>query len=216
MGNNIPDSFYGSSVFRSGLSTFAYRAYCRARDSWIKQLMPPQDEVILDLGCSTGEALAAWAPQNFIVGFDRSASALKAARERGFVPVLGDLSLQPFRSGQFDRVVAMGIIGGADAPEPIIRLVRSLLRPDGGRALFAIAVYGGVRRFTRPLVQFLGIRNEMRHIPTVDECLQAFTTTGMRIESLATSPLFPRPVVEPSPSAETCRKAVYLFVEAVT
>jgi len=209
----IPESFYGSSLFRYRLSTFAYRAYCRARDTWLAELTAPRDATILDLGCSTGEALADWAGNNAVVGFDHSLSALHAARSRGFVPVCGRLSALPFAPGGFDVVSAMGIIGASDSPQPVMEDVCSLLR-DGGRALFAIAVYGGARRVTRPLVRMLRIKNEMRHIPSVDECRFALDRAGLEISTLATSPLFPSPEVTFSPSPRQCRGAVYLFVDA--
>ncbi len=210
----IPKGFYGSSFFLVTIPGLSYRNYCSARDAWLAALERPRGCRILDVGCSSGEALAPWTDDNWIVGLDREPSVLREAEGRGFAaPLVGELCALPLAENSFDVVVGLGIIGGREDPR---QDYRELLRPvrPGGRLLLAVAVFGGIRLVTRPLVKLLRVRHQMVTVPTLASVERDLGELGAVIDRLAVSSLYPRPSVVFDPGPWSRRTAVYAFIEA--
>jgi ubiquinone/menaquinone biosynthesis C-methylase UbiE len=211
---SIPKSFYGSNFILTRIPLLSYRAYRTARDGWLNALPPPDNLDILDIGCSTGEALEKWAPQNRLTGLDHEPSVLIAATQRGYTKtVVGDMLHLPFEPQTFDAAVAMGMIGSAQDPKDRLTEFNRILK-KGGKLYLAVAVYGGIRRITRKIVTLCRIKNQMVTIPTLAALEKDLSACGFSVDSLATSPLYPRAAVHFTPTDFDRKMAVYAFIVA--
>lgn len=120
-----------------------YRAFRRLTGSarvnreFVQRYVRPQSgEAILDLGCGPGDVFELM-PQVRYVGIDMSENYVAAARRRfgnraKFLS--GDLnSVEPGQLGNFDRVIAMGVMHHLSDDEVIamLRRIREFLKPDG-------------------------------------------------------------------------------------
>ncbi len=109
---------------------------------WIPTLMAalPRDLVVADLGCGTGEALAAFAPWvRRVIGVDREPAMLEAARARlgGHETVdlrEGVLEELPLRDGEVDVATCMLALLHVDQPERVISEMARVIKP-GGRGI---------------------------------------------------------------------------------
>lgn len=115
-------------------------------DRFIDLAELPEQGRVVDLGCGTGPALAAFArrfPQAHLTGFDRSEQALATARERlqshaGTVE-LGSVDLReklPLADGSVDAVVSSNLLECLPDPAQLLNEVWRVLRP-GGRAVLS-------------------------------------------------------------------------------
>lgn len=121
-----------------------------------------------DAGCGTGANLvlaSAWAQ---VIGVDRSAEALRFARERGMAPLAcGDVMQLPFADGRFDAVLSMDVLYHRAVPDTgaALREMRRILKP-GGLLFINVPAYEWLcsrhdqaihtgRRFTRREVRCL-------------------------------------------------------------
>jgi mycothiol synthase len=110
---------------------------------------------VLDVGCGTGPALLALAeivgPEGRVVGFERSAALLDAARRRGRAAagpvelVHGDASALPFGAGEFDASRAERSLQHIDRPDVALREMVRVTRP-GGRVVVTECRWGLVTR----------------------------------------------------------------------
>jgi glycosyltransferase involved in cell wall biosynthesis/SAM-dependent methyltransferase len=66
-----------------------------------------------------------------VVGVDVAPGMLRAAREAGAAPVLGDAAALPLRDGSADAVLLLGVTTYAAQPDPLLREAFRVLRPGG-------------------------------------------------------------------------------------
>lgn len=110
----------------------------------VEQLELPPSAQVLEVGCGSGHALALLAerlPRGAIVGIDRSATQVEAARERNAAVISAGrssverlaLEQAPERLGErlFHAVIAINVNAFWTQPEPSIDAVRRLLRKQG-------------------------------------------------------------------------------------
>jgi len=103
---------------------------------------------VLDAGCGIGthaRMLAGAAPQAHVVGVDRSATMLAAARERGGGPryVRANVQRLPFADASFDLAWVERTLVHVEEPPEALGELRRVLDEDG-RAVVAEADYTGV------------------------------------------------------------------------
>jgi ArsR family transcriptional regulator len=115
-------------------------AYGRAFAGEALLSLLPRDWVVADLGCGTGSVLAALAPYvRRVVGVDRSAAMLRAARRRtvglpGVELRSGDLQALPLPAGSCDAALMVLVLSYLVEPGPALQEMARVLRP-GGRAV---------------------------------------------------------------------------------
>jgi len=106
-------------------------------------LDPRPGERVLDLGCGDGVLTTRLAERGCaVIGVDRSAAFVAAARLRGLEVVEGDarrLQVTELRAGGFDAVFSNAVLHWIRQPVAVLRGVHRLLRP-GGRL---VAEFGG-------------------------------------------------------------------------
>jgi SAM-dependent methyltransferase len=97
---------------------------------------------VLDAGCGTGEALAWLArevgAQGLVVGVDLAAAhagAARAALAPGTHVLQADLLKPPLAAASFDLIWAVNTINHLRDPQAAVRLLATLLRPNGRIAL---------------------------------------------------------------------------------
>ena len=183
----------------------------------IARLLGDGDGLCLDLGCGGGlyfDVLASTG--RTVVGLDRSTDQLRIARTRSRQIVQGDASALPFADRTFGTVAMMWISTDVDDITAVLAEAARVLTPGG-----LLAFYGVHPCFNGPHTQWLedgGIlahptyrlagwhqeaewwgqfvrrRVGMRHHPLA-ELLNAFITTGLRIEHVAEPGDRPVPVI---------------------
>ena len=111
----------------------------RARsDEWLAGLSPADETAWLDLGCGTGDGLAALSARGRqAVGVDIALRWLVIARRRaelrgdGVALICCCAEALPFPREAFGRVVALGLFEHCAAPEPVCREARRVLATGG-------------------------------------------------------------------------------------
>lgn len=100
----------------------------------------PEDAVVADLGCGTGDAAERIAPYvKKVIAIDREPAMLTAARKRlaQFKNIefrQGDIFKPPLKSGEADLMVMMLVLHHLESPSAALKCVASVLGA-GGRAL---------------------------------------------------------------------------------
>lgn len=133
----------------------AQRDYSERRDgfaSWLVERIDPRPGLVLDAGAGSGTYHHALAGGGMsIVGLDRSAGMVRAARDRArhaSLPlrcVLGDITRLPFHDAAFDRVMATHVLYHvADIPAALLEL-RRVAKP-GARVVLATNAAGSMER----------------------------------------------------------------------
>jgi SAM-dependent methyltransferase len=96
----------------------------------------PVEGWTVDLGCGPGRAAAWFAPRT-LIGVDRSAAMLAAARDKYRWVVQADLTCLPFRPGVLTLAFSLRVWIHLPDPGAVMREVARSLRP-GGRWIFEI------------------------------------------------------------------------------
>jgi SAM-dependent methyltransferase len=128
------------------LKVDAYRScftYSRHRlDQWLEQLLPvPTGQLLLDVGCGTGNHLARLRAKGFeAAGVDGSPEMLAEARRLNPGADLrpGDVEALPFADAAFELVVCIEVLRYLRDPYACVREIARVLRP-GGQALVTAA-----------------------------------------------------------------------------
>lgn len=111
--------------------------------TWATQAMfalIPENSVVADLGCGTGQMTAELAPWVAkVIGIDNSAPMLKAAKARiEELPNVelrrGDVTAIPIDSGSCDAALLMLVLSYVAEPQPVLKEMARLLKP-GGKAV---------------------------------------------------------------------------------
>src|SRR5437763_10739098 len=100
----------------------------------------PNDWIVADLGCGTGQVtaeLAGWVKQ--VIAVDNSPAMLKAARKRtSDLPSVdlrrGDLETLPIEDRSCDAALLLLALTYVPEPQPVVSEMARILRP-GGRAV---------------------------------------------------------------------------------
>lgn len=118
----------------------------------------PSHWSVADLGCGTGQTLAALAPQvRRVIGVDQSAAMLKAARQRtaGLANVelrQGSLEALPLEDASVDAALSLLALTYVTDPACAIRELARVLRP-GGRAVIVDLLRHDREEFRRQMGQ---------------------------------------------------------------
>ncbi|TVQ36456.1 MAG: class I SAM-dependent methyltransferase [Wenzhouxiangella sp.] len=100
---------------------------------WRADLVAEARGRVLEVGCGTGLALAAYAERvEFAVGVDPARQSLRRAQRRAHAPVIcASAHHLPFADASFDTVVSSLVF--CSVPDPMAGLaeIRRVLRPDG-------------------------------------------------------------------------------------
>ncbi len=113
------------------------RVYGRTFGTEALLALLPRTWTALDLGCGTGALTAALAPRvRRVVGVDRSAAMLQAARKRtaGFANVElheSDLADLPLAAGSADAALLVLVLAYLPDAAPVLAEARRVLRTDG-------------------------------------------------------------------------------------
>lgn len=105
----------------------------------------PSDLVVADLGCGTGEALAALAPVCRVIGVDQEQAMLDIARARLGDEVelhLAPLETLPLRDASVDAVLVMLVLHHVEDPARVLAEARRALRPGGRVVLLDMIAHG--------------------------------------------------------------------------
>lgn len=174
----------------------------------IDVLDPVRGHRILDLGCGDGELTTRLAARGCrVIGVDRSAAFVAAARRRGVAARVADarcLAATGLAAGSFDGVFSNAVLHWIREPAPVITGVRRVLRTGGcfvaelGGAGNIATVHGALRAAFRRRGMDPAVRDPW-YFPTAETyraLLEAggFAVTGIR--------LFDRPTPIPGTLAE--------------
>jgi ubiquinone/menaquinone biosynthesis C-methylase UbiE len=105
-------------------------------DTWLLRLIPPArpGQRLLDVGCGTGEQLAAMARRGYeVAGMDGSAEMLEHARAANpGVPLeLGDVEQLPYEPGTFDVALCIEVLRYLPHQAPVLQEMARVLKPGG-------------------------------------------------------------------------------------
>ena len=114
----------------------------------IEALAPRPGDIVLDLGCGAGDALATLergARPGIVYGMDRSLAMLAQARARNgrairagtIVLTEGSFENLPYPDASFDRIMASNVVYFWRDPELVMREILRILKPGGRLALYA-------------------------------------------------------------------------------
>ena len=174
----------------------------------VELLDPRPGERVLDLGCGDGELTAQLAARGCrVLGVDRSADFVAAARERGVTALQADarhVAGPELAAGRFDAVFSNAVLHWIPEAAAVIAGVRRLLRA-GGRF---VAEFGGagniatVRDALHEALRRRGIDASARdpwYFPTDGEYRRLLEAHGFEVADIR---LFPRPTPVPGTLTE--------------
>src|SRR5215469_18189048 len=108
--------------------------------SWIDELAIPSGEKVLEIGCGSGRCTVALAQRGYLVhAMDSAAGMVDATHERvsqagmkSSVSIgLGDSHNLAFRDGNFDLVLAIGVMPYLHSPQNALSEMARVLKPGG-------------------------------------------------------------------------------------
>lgn len=93
------------------------------------------DKIVVDIGCGPGNVYAALKPScgtpKTLIGVDIALSALKIAKDIGYLPVLADAQNIPLMSGFADLVIVNACLHHCDDMTAVLSEAARLVRPGG-------------------------------------------------------------------------------------
>ncbi len=112
--------------------------------AWLDELKLPEHSRILDVGSGTGRLVTEAARRGYdVFGLDYSyemlikAAAVDKPMDGSGTPFLqGRIEHLPFKSGNFDVIISLGVIPHVKSPEMALRELARLLKP-GGTLIFS-------------------------------------------------------------------------------
>jgi SAM-dependent methyltransferase len=105
----------------------------RERVAMLREMMPPDPDLVLDLGCRDGALARALSfSESFVVGVDVDFRALLIAQNAGLRSCCADLWFRlPFQASSFDLVLAGEVIEHMPFPEQLLSEIARVLRHGG-------------------------------------------------------------------------------------
>lgn len=114
----------------------------------IEALAPQPGDIVLDLGCGAGDALATLARRvetGVVHGMDWSPAMLAQARARNrrwirdgsIILTQGSFEALPYPDASIDRIMASNVVYFWREPEAVMREILRVLKPGGRLALYA-------------------------------------------------------------------------------
>lgn len=87
-----------------------------------KEIKPPENAKILDVGCGSGTYAHFWKEQGYnVTGLDISDKSLEITRSKGVYCVKGDVTKRlPFEDNTFDLVYSDGLLEHFVNPKPVL------------------------------------------------------------------------------------------------
>ena len=166
---DIAKNYYWESKYDS-LSFITYNFLSR-RESVIKLINGANHELVLDLGCGTGEYYEALSNcTKSYIGLDYSSSMISRAKNKynniGLKPkfIVGSGVKIPFDDNKFDMVCAIGYIQYFIDPSQTLKEISRVLKPGGSLIIqsfqnypFKPLFFGKIRKFLRLI--YYKIRN---------------------------------------------------------
>jgi ubiquinone/menaquinone biosynthesis C-methylase UbiE len=119
----------------------------------IAELAPKRGKLYLDLGCGTGNLLAAAKKKGIpLTGVDLSAGMSKKAKGKGKDLVIADLHHLPFRDGCIDGITNVNVFYQLAHPRAFLREVYRVLKPGS-----KIVISTPKPRKLPPLLRFIPV-----------------------------------------------------------
>ncbi|ANE82007.1 ubiquinone biosynthesis methyltransferase UbiE [Mycobacterium adipatum] len=139
---NVPEAFDAGADAYDGLvgANPGYHSHLRLSAQRMQLPDAGRGLRLLDIGCGTGASTAALlkqAPHAQIIGVDGSAGMLARARAKdwpdtvSFVQSRAEDLEQAGVSGPFDGILAAYLVRNLPDPDPVLRALRTLLKPGG-------------------------------------------------------------------------------------
>jgi ubiquinone/menaquinone biosynthesis C-methylase UbiE len=101
-------------------------------DQIMAELGLERGKLYLDLGCGTGNLLAAAKKAGVpFIGVDLSAGMLKKAKRKGKDLAMADLHRLPFRGGCIDGITNVNVFYQLDRPKTFLKEAHRVLKPGG-------------------------------------------------------------------------------------
>lgn len=169
----------------------------------LEWLMPVRGERILDLGCGDGALTAVLAQICTVVGVDRSAEQVEAARRRGLDVLLVDGTQLAF-DAEFDAVFSNAALHWMRDADAVIAGVWRSLKP-GGRFVAEMGGAGNVAAVITALERVLQRRGaDTRatnpwYFPSPEEYRAKLARHGFTVTRMQ---LLPRPTLLPGPLSD--------------
>lgn len=131
-----PEGYWWKSGDEGGaarrLEGWYRNAVLRDHVAFVTRVLPPAPARVLDVGCGSGDLLAALLRRGYsCTGLDSSLPALAAARAQGIDALLGDYHSGPLRAESFDAVSMFHFLEHLPDPRYALEFARNVLRPAG-------------------------------------------------------------------------------------
>jgi len=90
-----------------------------------------EDNLILDIGCNTGDLTKIIANKNKVIGMELSEGAVEKAKEKGIKVIQGSVYKIPFKENSFDKVHLSEVIEHLLDTNKALKEILRVLKPGG-------------------------------------------------------------------------------------